>query len=103
MFSISVIIPTWNREYCINRALDSVLAQTYPPHEVIVVDDGSTDNSSELVAERFPDVHLLKQSNKGVSAARNTGIKSSKGDWICLLDSDDSIRSPTWIPGLSHQ
>lgn len=90
MFSISVIIPTYNRSDLIARSLDSVMAQTCPPHEVIVIDDGSTDNTSELVAERYPDVLMLEQGNKGVSAARNAGINVAKGDWICLLDSDDS-------------
>ena len=89
MFSISVIIPTHNRFDLIVRALDSVLTQTHPPHEVIVVDDGSTDNTCELLTERYPDVRLLKQCNKGVSAARNAGILETSCDWICLLDSDD--------------
>ena len=93
MQSISVIIPTWNREKLVTRALDSVFTQSHPPDEVIVVDDGSTDNTCNVVSEHYPKVKLLQQENKGVSAARNSGIQSAAGDWICLLDSDD-----TWQP-----
>lgn len=90
MTNISVIIPTHNRADLIARSLDSVLAQTFMPDEVIVVDDGSSDNTCELVADRYPEVRLLDQGNKGVSAARNAGIDAATGDWLCLLDSDDS-------------
>ncbi len=93
MSSISVIIPTWNRAHLIQRALDSVSVQSHRPDEVIVVDDGSTDNTCELVEAEYPEVKLLSQENKGVSAARNAGIQAATGDWICLLDSDD-----TWQP-----
>ena len=86
---ISVIIPSYNRWYCLPRALDSVFAQTQPAHEVIVIDDGSTDNTVELLSEHYPDVKVISQANAGVSAARNTGISSAKGQWIALLDSDD--------------
>ncbi len=71
------------------RALESVMAQTCPPAEVVVVDDGSTDGTAELVEERFPGFCVLRQENLGVSAARNRGIEASKGEWIALLDSDD--------------
>ena len=86
---ISVIIPTWNRAGCLARTLESVLAQNLAAHEVIVVDDGSTDQTRELVARRFGDVRYLYQQNRGVSSARNTGIRAASGDWIALLDSDD--------------
>ena len=91
--SISVIIPTFNRAAVLPRALDSVRAQTRRPEEVIVVDDGSTDGTAELVAERYPWVSYVHQANGGVSAARNTGIARARGEWIALLDSDDS-----WLP-----
>ena len=86
---ISVIIPTWNRAGCLPAALDSVFAQSLKPHEVIVVDDGSTDNSRAIIRQRFSDVRYIYQQNRGVSSARNTGIGAAGGDWIALLDSDD--------------
>jgi glycosyltransferase involved in cell wall biosynthesis len=86
---ISVIIPSWNRADRLAAALDSVHAQSIAPHEIIVVDDGSTDNTREQVTRHYPDVHYLYQQNKGVSSARNTGITAATGDWIALLDSDD--------------
>ncbi len=87
--TISVVIPTFNRAATLGRALASVQAQTCPPLEVIVVDDGSTDGSAQMLREAFPWVHLLRQDNAGVSAARNTGIRCARGDWVALLDSDD--------------
>jgi len=86
---ISVIIPAWNRAERLVRALDSVFAQDLAPHEIIVVDDGSTDHTRELVARRFGGVRYLYQQNRGVSSARNAGIRAATGDWIALLDSDD--------------
>ncbi|MET0093096.1 MAG: glycosyltransferase family A protein, partial [Sedimenticola sp.] len=90
---ISVIIPTHNRADLLERALKSVQAQTLPPLEVIVVDDGSEDHTREMVSEKFPRVHYLHQPNRGVSSARNLGISEARGDWIALLDSDDE-----WLP-----
>jgi len=87
--NISVIIPTWNRAERLVNALQSVFSQSLPPAEVIVVDDGSTDNTREIVHRQFPDARYLFQQNKGVSSARNTGIAAANSDWIALLDSDD--------------
>ena len=87
--NISVIIPTWNRAERLVNTLQSVFSQSLPPTEVIVVDDGSTDDTREIVRNQFPNVRYLFQQNKGVSSARNTGIKAASGDWIALLDSDD--------------
>ena len=87
--NISVIIPTWNRADRLANALQSAFAQSLPPAEVIVVDDGSTDDTRELVRSRFRDARYIYQQNKGVSSARNTGIAAASGDWIALLDSDD--------------
>jgi glycosyltransferase involved in cell wall biosynthesis len=96
---ISVIIPSWNRAEQLAAALDSVYAQTLAPHEVIVVDDGSTDTTRQRVTGHYPQVRYIYQHNKGVSSARNTGISAASGDWIALLDSDDR-----WQPGkLEHQ
>jgi glycosyltransferase involved in cell wall biosynthesis len=91
--SISVIIPSYNRGHSLPRALDSVLAQTWPADQIIVVDDGSDDGTAELLARDYPELHYLFQENRGVSAARNAGIRAAEGDWIALLDSDDE-----WLP-----
>ena len=86
---ISVVIPSYNRAHTLGRALNSVFSQRYPAHEVIVVDDGSSDNTGELIHNEFPQVRLISQSNRGVSAARNRGISAATSEWIALLDSDD--------------
>jgi glycosyltransferase involved in cell wall biosynthesis len=90
---ISVVIPSYNRGHTLPRALQSVFQQVSAADEVIVVDDGSSDGSRELLARDFPQVIVLHQSNAGVSAARNRGIEAAQHDWIALLDSDDS-----WLP-----
>ena len=87
---VSVIIPTLNRRELIKRAIDSVLYQTHPIYEIIVVDNGSTDSTVAMLCENYPSVKVLEENKRGVSYARNTGIRSSKGDWIALLDSDDA-------------
>lgn len=87
---VSVIIPTFNRAWTLNRAIDSVLAQDYKHMEIIVVDDGSTDETPEVLAGYKDEIRILVQENKGVSAARNLGIKESRGHFIALLDSDDA-------------
>ena len=91
--NISVVIPTYNRRQTIGRSIDSVLNQTLFPSEIIVVDDGSTDGTSDYIQSNFPSIRLLQQPNKGVSSARNMGIRSSNSDWVALLDSDDE-----WFP-----
>ena len=91
--NISVVIPTFNRRQTIGRSIDSILNQTLFPSEIIVVDDGSTDGTSDYIQSNFPSIRLLQQSNKGVSSARNMGIRSSNSDWVALLDSDDE-----WFP-----
>ena len=90
---VSVIIPTFNRAWTLKTALDSVLAQDYKGVEVLVVDDGSTDNTQELLAPYQDRIHLLTQPNQGVSAARNRGIRHSRGEFIAFLDSDDAWES----------
>lgn len=90
---ISVIIPTFNREQFILRAINSVLEQTYLVDEIIIVDDGSTDNTYEIIKElqtKHKNIIYIKQANHGVSKARNSGIKNAKNSWVAFLDSDDT-------------
>ena len=87
--AISVIIPTYNRAGCLGDAIDSVTAQTFRDYELIVVDDGSTDNSEDLVKARDGIRYFRMTENAGVSKARNMGIKHARGKFICFLDSDD--------------
>jgi glycosyltransferase involved in cell wall biosynthesis len=96
---ISVVVPTFNRTKIVMAAIESVLAQTYPAFEIIVVDDGSSDGTGEML-QRFidersragkaaPEIRYFYQSNQGQSAARNKGIAEARGEWIAFLDSDD--------------
>lgn len=88
---ISIVIPAYNRAFCVGEAVESCLRQTSPPQEVIVVDDGSTDGTTGVLA-RFGDrIRVLQQRNAGVSAARNAGILAARGDWVIPLDSDDEL------------
>jgi glycosyltransferase involved in cell wall biosynthesis len=96
---VSVVIPCFNHAHYLSEAIESVLAQSYPHLEVVVVDDGSTDNTSE-VASRYPGVRLVQQSNQGPSAARNTGIRQSNGDYLIFLDADDRLLSNCVEAGL---
>jgi len=88
-FNISVVIAAFNAAGFIDRALKSVLDQTLPADEVIIVDDGSTDETAAKIKTWGPPVRYIFQENAGVSAARNTGIQSAQGDWIAFLDADD--------------
>ncbi|MDR2732782.1 MAG: glycosyltransferase, partial [Fibromonadaceae bacterium] len=90
---ISVIIPAYNVETYIGKCLDSVLSQEYGDLEVIVIDDGSTDNTSNIIANYATDsrLKLIEQKNSGVSAARNSGIDAATGDYLAFVDSDDYL------------
>ena len=90
---ISVVIPVYNRELTVKRAIDSVLAQELHPDEIIVVDDGSTDPTPEILKSYDHKIQIVRQENKGVSAARNRGVETASGKWIAFLDSDDE-----WTP-----
>jgi glycosyltransferase involved in cell wall biosynthesis len=90
---VSVVIPTYNRALFVSEAIDSVLAQTFTDYEIIVVDDGSTDNTQEVLKRYENWIKYIYQENSGVSAARNAGINSSTGFWLAFLDSDDK-----WMP-----
>ena len=90
---VSVIIPTFNRRWILKEAIDSVLAQDFTDFELIVVDDGSTDDTGQLLDSYGQDLTVLRQPNRGVSAARNLGIGAAAGQLIAFLDSDD-----LWLP-----
>ncbi len=87
---VSIVVPCFNQAHFLGEAIDSALAQTYPAVEVVVVDDGSSDNSYE-VAGRRPEVRRLRQPNRGVAAARNLGLAESRGDFTVFLDADDRL------------
>lgn len=93
MVKVSVIIPTYNRAYCILNALESIFNQTFSDYEVIVVDDGSTDNTKQVLEKYSDKITYIYQQNKGQASARNNGIRNSKGEYIAFLDSDDE-----WLP-----
>jgi glycosyltransferase involved in cell wall biosynthesis len=93
--TVSVVIPTYNRAHLIGKAIQSVFNQSYQDFEIIIVDDGSTDNTEEIV-KKFNDFRInyfFHKFNQGISAARNTGIKACQGKYIAFLDSDDE-----WLP-----
>jgi glycosyltransferase involved in cell wall biosynthesis len=91
--TVSVIIPFFNAEKTISRCVHSVLSQTSPAHQIIAIDDGSTDASAKVIQRYSDRVHLISQSNCGVAAARNCGIEQARGNWIAFLDADDC-----WTP-----
>jgi glycosyltransferase involved in cell wall biosynthesis len=89
MNPISVIIPAYNREAYVADAIESAVAQTCPPDEIIVVDDGSTDRTAEIARSYGKQVRCISQENQGTGVARNTGLKEARGSLIAFLDSDD--------------
>jgi glycosyltransferase involved in cell wall biosynthesis len=91
---VSVIIPTFNRREYLPVALDSVLAQTYTDYEIVIIDDGSTDDTRDILAPYEQRIRYFYQQNSGIAAARNRGIEESRGAYLALLDSDDY-----WLPG----
>ena len=94
MSSISVVIPLYNKEPHIAYAIESVLTQSLPPHEIIIVDDGSSDNGPSIVQNYLDDgVFFIRQSNQGESAARNAGVRAATSNYIAFLDADD-----WWLP-----
>lgn len=89
-YKISVVIPTYNREKTIKRCLDSVVNQTYPVCEIIVIDDGSRDKTLDIIRTEYGNrVKVIRQKHKGAQAARNAGIRAASGEYIAFLDSDD--------------
>jgi glycosyltransferase involved in cell wall biosynthesis len=93
MKTVSVVIPCYNGAAFLAETLASVLHQTYRPHEIIVVDDGSTDKSASIAESFGPSVRVIRQENQGESVARNRGWAEARGEWIAWLDADD-----LWVP-----
>jgi len=98
--NVTVVIPVYNGEMWISRAIDSVLSQTIAPAEILVIDDGSTDGTARAVERYEPMVRCIRQQNGGASSARNRGIIEARSEWIAFLDSDDEW-FPHWIA--THQ
>ena len=88
-FKVSVVIPTYNRVAYLGRAINSVLKQSYPVNEIIVIDNGSTDQTLSFIKKNFTRIRVITEKKRGVSFARNLGIKNCKYNWIAFLDSDD--------------
>ena len=91
---ISVIIPVYNVAAVLPRCLDSILAQTYPDIEIVAVDDGSLDNSGEVLdryADEYPNLHVIHKENGGVTSARLRGVQEASGEWVGFVDADDEI------------
>jgi len=97
---VSIIIPVYNSEKCLAECIESAIAQTWDNKEIIIVDDGSTDGSFDIAGKYtiYRYIKVIRQTNKGASAARNTGLKEAKGDYIQFLDADDLL-SPDKIEG----
>ena len=98
MKTVSVVIPNYNYGNFIGAAIESALDQSYKPLQVVVVDDGSSDNSLQVVKQYLKHITLIVQQNSGQSAARNAGIKVARGDYVALLDADDY-----WSPDKLNQ
>ena len=91
---ISIVVPAYNAAGVIGRCIDTVLRQTYPDFELLIIDDGSTDETAEIAAAKVAQdarIHLIRQENAGVSSARNTGIAAASGELLCFIDSDDTV------------
>ncbi len=99
---ISVIIPTYNRERFVVRAIDSVLNQTFKDYEIIVVDDGSTDGTQKALGAYSNEIRHIYQKNAGVSSARNVGINEARGKWVAFLDSDDEWKTDYLSTQVAH-
>src|SRR3712207_6844017 len=96
---VSVVIPCYNQAHFLGEAIESDLGQTYPHFEVLVVDDGSTDNTQEVAAP-YPGVRCIRQENQGLAAPRNTGIRHTKGTQLVFLDADDRLLPGALASGL---
>src|SRR5262245_48924076 len=97
---VSIVIPCFKQGHFLGEAIESVLNQSYPNHEIIVIDDGSPDNTSQ-VASHYAGVRLIRQENQGLSAARNRGISESHGEFLVCLDADDRLLPGALESGLT--
>lgn len=100
---ISIIIPLYNKELYIKKCLDSILSQTFSDFEIVIIDDGSFDNSGKIISDNFKNdlrIRYFQQENKGVSNARNRGIELSNGKFLIFIDADDTI-SPNFLESIS--
>jgi glycosyltransferase involved in cell wall biosynthesis len=88
---VGLVMPAWNAEAFVGEAIDSVLAQTHRIADIVVVDDGSSDRTAEIARAFGAPVRVVSQTNSGVGAARNTGVRLVRGDWIAFLDADDLL------------
>src|SRR5690349_6707431 len=87
---VSIVIPTYNHAHFLGEAIDSATSQSVAPREIIVVDDGSSDNPAAIVA-KYPAIRFVRQSNQGLAAARNTGLDLAVGRYVVFLDADDRL------------
>src|ERR1700736_5280277 len=87
---VSVVVPCYNQAHFLRDVIESVLAQTYPHVELVVVDDGSPDNTTDVVAD-YPILRCVRQENRGVAEARNTGFRASNGEFVLFIDADDRL------------
>src|SRR4030095_13786323 len=99
--TVSVVITCYNHGHFLREAIESVLAQSYRNFEIILVDDGSTDDTSKIAAT-YPGVRYIHQKNSGLATARNTGIKHSNGQFVVFLDADDRLVSNALEAGIQH-
>ena len=95
--SVSVVIATYNRADFLPETIDSVLHQRFQDFELIVVDDGSTDSTREVMERYAPRVRYIYQENRGPSAARNLGVRHAKGPWIAIQDSNEPMSFHAWV------
>src|SRR5580693_6435496 len=86
--AVSVVVPAYNRAHCVAAAVESVFAQTFKDFEIIAVDDGSSDGTGKVLEQFGAKIRLIRQENRGVSSARNAGVRAARGKWIAFLDSD---------------
>lgn len=96
MTAISIIMPVYDVEKYVKKAIDTILNQTYDDFELIIVNDGTRDNSMMIVdtfAKSDNRIKIINQENRGLSAARNAGIKVARGDYVCFIDSDDEVNN----------
>jgi glycosyltransferase involved in cell wall biosynthesis len=96
----AVVVPTFNRKAVLRQCIEALAKQDYPDFEVIVVDDGSTDQTSEMIVDEFPKVRFLTQDHRGPAAARNRGVAGARGEIIAFTD-DDCVAPRNWLTRLA--